>query len=43
MRLFYESMPEEGYLFVSSSESLLKITNDFILEEIGGALVYVKS
>jgi len=42
VRLFYESMPEEGYLFVSSSESLLKITNDFTLEEIGGALVYVK-
>ena len=40
--LFYRYMPTPGYLFTGASESLLKITRDFELEEIGGAFVYVK-
>ena len=39
---FAERMPAPGYLFVGASESLLRRTTDFTLEEIGGAFVYVK-
>ncbi len=35
-------MPPGGHLFVGASESLLRITTDFELKEIGGALVYVR-
>jgi len=42
VRMFYERMPTPGYLFVAAAESLLKITADFELCEIGGAFVYVK-
>ena len=40
--LFYNTMPKEGYLCVAASESLLKLTNNFELQEIGGAFIYVK-
>jgi chemotaxis protein methyltransferase CheR len=36
------SMPDRGYLFVGASESLLKLTTDFDLEEIHDAYVYVR-
>jgi chemotaxis protein methyltransferase CheR len=39
---FGEHMPSPGYLCVGASESLLRITTAFELEEIGGAFVYVK-
>jgi chemotaxis protein methyltransferase CheR len=42
VRLFYQNMPAPGYLFVGVSESLLRLTTDFELQEIGGAFVYVK-
>jgi chemotaxis protein methyltransferase CheR len=42
VRLFFEAMPSPGYLCVAASESLLKITTDFELQEIGGAFIYVK-
>lgn len=42
VRLFYKYMPVPGYLCVAASESLLKLTNDFEFQEIGGAFVYVK-
>lgn len=42
VRMFFELMPTRAYLFVGASESLLKITTDFDLQEIGGAFVYVK-
>ncbi|HEY9651701.1 MAG TPA: CheR family methyltransferase, partial [Coleofasciculaceae cyanobacterium] len=42
VRLFFEAMPTPGYLCLAASESLLKITTDFELQEIGGAFVYVK-
>ncbi len=42
VRFFYEHMPSPGYLFVGSAESLLKVTGDFQLKEIGGAFAYVK-
>jgi len=42
VRMFYEQMPVPGYLFVAAAESLLKITTDFSLAEIGGAFVYTK-
>ncbi len=35
-------MPEPGYLCVGASESLLKLSSRFELDEIGGAFVYVK-
>jgi chemotaxis protein methyltransferase CheR len=40
--LFSRMMPAPGYLFVGASESLLRLTNDFDFDEIGGAFVYVK-
>jgi chemotaxis protein methyltransferase CheR len=43
VRLFAEWMPRPGYLFVGAAESLLKLTSDFELREVGGAFVYVKS
>lgn len=42
VRLFFDAMPAPGYLFVGASESLLKLTTDFELEELAGAFVYVK-
>jgi chemotaxis protein methyltransferase CheR len=39
---FAGGMPEKGYLMVGASESLLKLTTDFSLEEINGAFVYVR-
>ncbi|MBO0348100.1 hypothetical protein J0895_03080 [Phormidium pseudopriestleyi FRX01] len=35
-------MPNRAYLFLGSSESLLKLNSDFDLREVGGAFVYVK-
>jgi chemotaxis protein methyltransferase CheR len=40
--LFYQGITSPGYLFVGAAESLLKITKEFDLQEIGGAFVYVK-
>lgn len=42
VRFFYERMPSPGYLFVGAAESLLKVTVDFELKEIGNAFGYVK-
>jgi chemotaxis protein methyltransferase CheR len=42
VRTFHRHMPDPGFLFVAAAESLLKLTDDFELEEIGGAFVYVK-
>jgi chemotaxis protein methyltransferase CheR len=39
---FHAQMPSPGYLFLGASESLLKLTTDFELQEAGGAFVYVK-
>lgn len=36
------AMPVPGYLCVGASESLLRVTSRFQLEEIGGAFMYVK-
>jgi chemotaxis protein methyltransferase CheR len=35
-------MPSGGHLFVGASESLLRMTTDFELKEIAGALAYVR-
>jgi chemotaxis protein methyltransferase CheR len=37
-----DSMPPHGYLCIGASESLLRVTTRFELEEVGGAFVYVK-
>jgi chemotaxis protein methyltransferase CheR len=42
LRSFAEQMPSNGHLFVGSSESLLKLTGDFDLQEIDRAFVYVR-
>jgi chemotaxis protein methyltransferase CheR len=39
---FARAMPQPGYLCVGASESLLKLRTAFVLEEIGGAFIYVK-
>jgi chemotaxis protein methyltransferase CheR len=42
VEIFSEKMTFPAFLFVGASESLLKVTDDFELEEIGSAFVYVK-
>lgn len=42
LHLFADAMPSGGKLFVGASESLLKLTSDFQLEEIRDAFVYVR-
>jgi chemotaxis protein methyltransferase CheR len=42
VRLFSQILVAPGYLFVGASESLLRLTADFELQEVGGAFVYVK-
>jgi chemotaxis protein methyltransferase CheR len=39
---FATAMPVPAYLCVAASESLLRVTDVFQLEEIGGSFVYVK-
>ncbi len=39
---FHRSMPSPGYLFLGASESLLRVTTGFQLQEVDGAFVYVK-
>jgi chemotaxis protein methyltransferase CheR len=39
---FAGHMTPPAYLFVGAAESLLKVTDDFELEEISNAFVYVK-
>lgn len=39
---FARQMPPGGHLFVGSSESLLKLTHDYDLHDIGSAFVYVR-
>jgi chemotaxis protein methyltransferase CheR len=36
-------MPAGGHLFVGAAESLLRLTSDFELREIGGAFAYVRT
>ena len=42
IHLFADAMPSGGKLFVGASESLLKLTDQFQLEEIGDSFVYVR-
>lgn len=39
---FAEVMPNGGHLFVGASESLLKLTDEFEMHELGDAFVYVR-
>jgi chemotaxis protein methyltransferase CheR len=39
---FARRVPVDGHLFIGSSESLLKITEDFELHELGDAFVYCR-
>jgi len=40
--MFSRLMTARGYLFVGASESLLRFTNEFDFQEMGGAFVYSK-
>lgn len=42
VKRFAQHMPESAYLFVGATESLLKLTSDFELQELGPAFGYVK-
>ena len=42
VELFARHMPSPAYLCVGASESLLRVTGSFELQEIGGAFVYVR-
>lgn len=42
VNFFYQRMFNPSYLFLSASESLLKLKTNFNLEEIDGAFVYMK-
>ncbi|MGC8872859.1 MAG: CheR family methyltransferase [Chloroflexia bacterium] len=39
---FVRHMPRPGYLFLGASESLLRVTTELELEQVGTAMVYVK-
>jgi len=39
---FAKFMPSPGYLFVATSESLLRLTTEFSLEDVDDAFVYIK-
>jgi chemotaxis protein methyltransferase CheR len=41
-RFLYDCMTDPGYLFTGISESLLKFTDDFDMQEIDSSFVYVK-
>jgi chemotaxis protein methyltransferase CheR len=41
--LLARHMPVPGYLCVGASESLIRLTTSFELQEIGGAFVYVRA
>jgi chemotaxis protein methyltransferase CheR len=43
VNLLMSHMPSGGYLCVGASESLLRVTTAFELQEIGGAFVYVRA
>ena len=40
--VFAKRMPVPGYLCVGAAESLLRVTDDFELEDVAGAFIYVK-
>lgn len=42
VRMFAANIRPPGYLFVAASESLLRLTEDFELQELGQAFVYVR-
>jgi len=42
VRLFARHMPAEGYLFVGTAESLLRLTTEFVLKDIDNAFIYEK-
>jgi chemotaxis protein methyltransferase CheR len=42
VKVLSDRMPAAGYLFLGASESLVRFSTEFVLEEIGSALVYVK-
>jgi chemotaxis protein methyltransferase CheR len=42
-RTFAEGMHAPGYLFIGASESLMRLTTDFVMDEVGAAFVYVKN
>lgn len=42
VQAFHRALRPPGYLFVASAESLLRVTTQFALEEVGGAFVYQK-
>ena len=42
VKMFEDSMPTPGYLFVGASESLSRVTDRFLLEDFDRAFVYVK-
>lgn len=41
-RMFAEHMPPRAYLFLGASESLMRLTTEFVMDEIGPAFVYVR-
>jgi chemotaxis protein methyltransferase CheR len=40
VRTFGEHMPAWGYLFLGASESLMRLSTDFVMEEVGSAFAY---
>ncbi len=40
---FAEHMPADGHLFIGASESLLKLTTDYSMHDIGNTFVYVRN
>jgi len=43
VRIFHNTMPPDGYLFLGAAESLTRLGVDLQLAEVGGAFAYVKA
>jgi len=42
VQTLWKHAPNPAYLCVAAAESLLRVTTDWVLQEVGGALMYVK-
>jgi chemotaxis protein methyltransferase CheR len=42
VRMFWERMSAPGYLFLGASESLMRLSTNFAMEELGAAFAYVR-
>jgi chemotaxis protein methyltransferase CheR len=42
-RMLAARMPADGYLFIAASESLMRLSTGFVMDEVGSAFAYVRN